>query len=69
MSKKLPKNYEAVISAAREKHKNHEKIEVIRPMAARTVENWDKLSDTQQKTIKLLMPLYDDFVEVLRAIV
>lgn len=69
MSKKMPENYETVMNAVKEKYKNNKKLNDFKPYAQKTVEAWDKLSETQKKTISILMPLYDDFVEALRKIV
>ena len=69
MSKKLPNNYEAAITAAKGNSKNKENLNKLKQPAKKIVKDWDKLSTTDQATITKLIKKFDEYVEQLREIV
>ena len=63
---KLPNNYEEAIKAAKEKNKNKEKLNKLKPISNKIVKAYDKLSDTNKAIIDSLFKDLHELVEELR---
>ena len=69
MSKKLPKNYETAMTAAKSNSKNKENLNKLKQPAKKIVKDWDKLSTGDQETITKLIKKFDEYVEQMREFV
>ena len=67
--KKMPKNYEEVITKAKEKSKGKENLNKLKQPAKKIVKGWDKLSTSDQETIIKLIKKFDEYVEQMREFV
>lgn len=69
MAKKLPNNYEAVMTAAKSNGKHKENLNKLKQPAKKIVKGWDKLSADEQATIIKLIKKFDEYVEQMREFV
>ena len=68
-NKKLPKNYETAMTAAKSNGKNKENLNKLKQPAKKIVKDWDKLSDSNKATITKLIKKFDEYVEEMREFV
>ena len=66
---KLPKNYEEVMTAAKDKNKNKEKLNKLKPISKKIVKAYDKLSDTEKKNVNKMFKDFSELIEELKTIV
>ena len=66
---KLPKNYETAMTAANNNKKHKENLNKLKQPAKGMVKDWDKLSESEQKTITKLIKKFDRYIEQMREFV